>query len=329
MASQLGVLPRDVIDSMLPQLPSLEGTAESTPSQLRFIKLFHPRTGLPSLFLPHRSSVENEATSVLEVQMVSPPEKRSWFMSSDEVVEDGKLLLLTPIDPAFLLIPILRSLISAEGDPGNFRPIDDLFEDAAVKLKSLESSSQATTDLLYLSSLPCVQTAMSRICETKDITEDITVYRFSTLHTMEYLQLKVGNLRRPEILESSKTILRNLAKDGLMEDGKETLLELARTRAACELVSQYLPRDLYTTLLGSYDFAPLDAYLKTLREEEATLAAADMSKVEMRESQTQSSASGDKKRKGQTKASYGVEKLKKANVKGMSKISSFFQKTVA
>ena len=33
-----------------------------------------------------------------------------------------------------------------------------------------------------------------------------------------------------------------------------------------------------------------------------------------------------KKRKAKTKASHGVEKLKKANVSGMAKISSFFQK---
>lgn len=80
--------------------------------------------GLPSLFLPYEVSGKSV---ILEVQVVSPPNRRSWFMS-DEVLEgtctwliifsprvftglvDGKLLIMTPIDPAFLLIPILRVL---------------------------------------------------------------------------------------------------------------------------------------------------------------------------------------------------------------------------
>ena len=52
-----------------------------------------------------------------------------------------------------------------------------------------------------------------------------------------------------------------------------------------------------------------------------------MNAVEARESRSGQAkdASGDKKRKA-AKGSTGVEKLKKANVKGMAKLSSFFQK---
>jgi len=35
---------------------------------------------------------------------------------------------------------------------------------------------------------------------------------------------------------------------------------------------------------------------------------------------------GGKKRKAKSKASQGVERLKKANISGMAKLSSFFQK---
>jgi len=49
---------------------------------------------------------------ILEVQAVDPPASRSWFMDDDTVLEDGRLLLMTPVDPAFLLIPILRVVSS-------------------------------------------------------------------------------------------------------------------------------------------------------------------------------------------------------------------------
>jgi len=60
-----------------------------------------------------------------------------------------------------------------------------------------------------------------------DITADITVYRYSSTKHLEYLQKKVANLEQSHALHSSRTITRSLAKDGLMEDGKENLLKSA------------------------------------------------------------------------------------------------------
>lgn len=51
------------------------------------------------------------------------------------------------------------------------------------------------------------------------------VYRLSIHKTVEYLRLKVDRLAVPEVLEVSRTSIRGLAKDGLMEDGKENLLK--------------------------------------------------------------------------------------------------------
>lgn len=41
----------------------------------------------------------------------------------------------------------------------------------------------------------------------------------------EYLQAKVFRLSKHSAAEKSRTIIRSLAKDGLMDDGKENLLE--------------------------------------------------------------------------------------------------------
>jgi len=42
---------------------------------------------------------------------------------------------------------------------------------------------------------------------------------------MEYLQAKVSRLSKHAVAEKSRTIIRGLARDGLMDDGKEDLLE--------------------------------------------------------------------------------------------------------
>ena len=57
-----------------------------------------------------------------------------------------------------------------------------------------------------------------------DITEDMTVYRYSPERVQAYLRSKVARLSQGSISEISRTLTRNLAKDGLLEDGKEALL---------------------------------------------------------------------------------------------------------
>ena len=49
------------------------------------------------------------------------------------------------------------------------------------------------------------------------------VYRFSLSKTNEYLHRKVAHLETCAAFES-RTIVRELAKDGLMEDGREDIL---------------------------------------------------------------------------------------------------------
>jgi ribonuclease H2 subunit B len=121
---------------------------------------------------------------------------------------------------------------------------------------------------------------------------------------------------------------------------------------ACNLVSQYVTHDLYSALIAKYEyvlfcsdgvpppvtlsltsgifflrsFTALDTHIRVLKDEDvaAALAAAPTKKKSRAADEIED---GDgKKRKAKTKPSQGVEKLKKANLSGMSKISSFFQK---
>lgn len=51
------------------------------------------------------------------------------------------------------------------------------------------------------------------------------MFRYSEVKVIEYLKAKVTRLSRHEVVEKSRTLVRNFAKDGLMDDGKEDLLE--------------------------------------------------------------------------------------------------------
>jgi ribonuclease H2 subunit B len=106
-------------------------------------------------------------------------------------------------------------------------------------------------------------------CTSLEITSEIVVYRLSLQKIVEYLRLKVARLATPEVLEVSRTLTRGLAKDGLMEDGKESLLNskcclygsvqpltrlsVGRIRAACDLLAQYLSTTTLAALLASYE----------------------------------------------------------------------------
>jgi hypothetical protein len=58
-----------------------------------------------------------------------------------------------------------------------------------------------------------------------DVTPEMTVYRYSEDKLIAYLKGKVEHLATPTVSELSRTVVRELAKDGLMEDGNERLLE--------------------------------------------------------------------------------------------------------
>ena len=77
-------------------------------------------------------------------------------------------------------------------------------------------------------------------------------------------------------------------------------------------------------LFSIFSFTKLDAYLKSLQDEAAALVVATGNTKLKRKDSKQ--ADDDNKKKVKSKASQGVDKLKKANINGMAKMSSFFKK---
>lgn len=114
---------------------------------------------------------------------------------------DGKLLVMTPIDPIFLLIPILQaikpvsicleplsplpsrpclwsSLPQNDGSAGLFQPLDDIFDEAAPKIvrsvneRTLNDDALAfppisAEDMMSLTRYDCIIDALNRICDSQ------------------------------------------------------------------------------------------------------------------------------------------------------------------
>ncbi|KAF7428249.1 hypothetical protein PC9H_007470 [Pleurotus ostreatus] len=319
--SRVSILPVELAH-ILP-IPSNSGD-----EHFAFFRLPHPRTGSPSMFLPYAARVGT--SSLLEVQAVEPPNPRSWFIDQ-EVLSDGRLIMMTPIDPTFLLLWVLKAALPEGTYVGPLRPADDIFEEAIAKLTQSTSNESASAsvvsaqDLTRFVELDCTKRAMSRVCEVKEISEELTVYRYSQAKTIEFLRQKVATVLSSGEFEHNKTIIRGLAKNGLMEDGNENLLQEGRIQASCDLVGQYISPALKAALLATYELSALENHVKTLQDTTLASAAADANSADKIKKSTKT-AGEDKKRKS-AKGSTGVEKLKKANTKGMSKISSFFAKS--
>ena len=128
-----------------------------------------------------------------------------------------------------------------DGTIGNFRPAHDIFEDAASRL-SQESKASAIRgqDIVQLTTLDCVRDALKRICDSKgssvvlrlllgssqsfshkDVTEELTVYRYSHSKLMENISAKVARLSQSNEFAAYPSLQRQLAKDGLLVEGRD------------------------------------------------------------------------------------------------------------
>ena len=87
---------------------------------------------------------------------------------------DGKLFILTPFDPMFLLVAIL--LATQQNHSNRSLPYSDIFEDASTsyqfaeldkgkKKEDDEETRGAGQDVVTFGNLPCVRRAAERICD--------------------------------------------------------------------------------------------------------------------------------------------------------------------
>ena len=107
------------------------------------------------------------------------------------------------------------------------------------------SLSVGVEDVMKFAAFECTKMAMKRLCDVKgkhggsrmmhvltrvvlEITAEITVFRYSSEKLIQELRKKVATLSTPRITEMSRCLVRSLAKDALMEDKNEDLLQVER-----------------------------------------------------------------------------------------------------
>jgi len=94
----------------------------------------------------------------------------------------------------------------------------------------------------------------------------------------------------------------------------------ARLKSSIEHFAQFLPLQITTQLVESYDFATLDTHLANMS---AAALAASMPPTNLANKTDKAAAGAGAKRKAA--ASRGVEALKKVNTASMTKLTSFFK----
>ncbi|KAL7411228.1 ribonuclease H2, subunit B [Mrakia frigida] len=350
------ILPKDVL---LPSASSSSSSPASLPPR-RFWRLPHPKTGLPAMYLPYQRAKDGSA-GVLEIQNVAPEEERCWFLG-EEVVSDGKLLVFTPIDPIFLLLPVLEATTAS---PSRFLLADHIFSTAAssaayslappfvnlasdVKQKGKEVAPPPpegveSDDVLLLGGMEGVEKLMRRVCDVQEIAEGMAAFRLSEKLLVSYLRRKVARLSKQETFERFPSLTRGLAKDGLGDltadgegevvkeekEGKklDDLLALkaeARLYQSLSLLKPYLSPTHFTLLSNSYAPSATTQPFPLLTKYLKSLVPVLPPMPTTTSSGGSAASAASKKRK----PTQGVAKLAKVDTKGMKTMDSFFKKRV-
>ena len=118
----------------------------------RLLALPHPQSGIPAYFGVH------EVGKLYEVLIVRDGQ-RSWLVGeSPQVVADGALRLLSPVDPAFVLLGALGT------DNTSYLTADDLFEAAAERCAHARTGTWPD-----IAELARYSSHLDRICDTQHV----------------------------------------------------------------------------------------------------------------------------------------------------------------
>lgn len=124
----------------------------------------HPRTGSPASYM-------TAGGQLLELN-VQRPAQAAWF-ANDFVIADGGMYLASPVDVAFILLPILE----AAAAQGQFRELSEILEACG--------DSEATR----LASMPSAVLAVAALCDVRCV-GDQEFIRLSNTKVAAWLQCK-------------------------------------------------------------------------------------------------------------------------------------------
>lgn len=194
-------------------------------SQGCFLHLKNPKTGTKTCYLMMGESIQ-------ELHWFKQ-QYSSWFLGNN-VIEDGSLYLCSPVDPIFLLFPILDEVrMKREDDLGKFRSLEEiLFVEGYPGYSHLK---------------PLLQHSLDAVCEVRDFGAS-NFYRLDDSKALAWLCCKV-----------------KLTLEGLdLLGGYESMLEERRMAHAVGLVGEYIKETPWLDRLCCHLGVDLQASRKSL-----------------------------------------------------------------
>lgn len=306
------VLPRECIENEVEPL---------------IINLVHPRTEKCAKFLQQGANLwelscldGSNAYRRNSTSTESELAARSLIFESDLAISSPDLLVCTPINGLFFVLPILYSnrdkFLSAD-------QIQDLNESRLPKY------CEAITTEMFEHSL-------HQVCETMQLEEDL-LYKFSKQKFISYLDSITGKVSKsmpPGMFEYHMELLR---PGDISKSVPQEMIDLCRCQLATHYICAYLSVTLSDVYLSSKNFESLDAYKSQVKLEKKQLK--EQQERLMENALGNESRGGDSKKSkkvvGLPSRSNGVKKqtgrpasLQKVNTKNNKSLIDMFRKTV-
>ncbi|GIY61840.1 hypothetical protein CDAR_464982 [Caerostris darwini] len=256
------------------------------------IRLKHPRTKTAVLCALDSSNILHEIVHFKD-------EFSSWFVG-DSVIEDGRIFMMTAVDPLFYILPYVNQ-------DGKFCPLEDLLVD------------EDFPDIHHLSKC-CDLEELLNIFDSKEAA-GYQVFSFNKTKSLHWLQKKADYMSSS--LKSKEISITDGSKASCLQtnDNKENPEVLQSY--ACHLISDYLSEEHSKQLFESLGLQMKEEKPKL---ENSQGAAKQNTCISPTDDYSKMYSMNSINEKQKPKLSAAQKQLMKVDKKGMKTISSFFQK---
>ncbi|CAG8524727.1 5349_t:CDS:10 [Paraglomus occultum] len=212
-----------------------EYSKDNNSESLLSIRLPHPRTGQAVRYIL-------QDQTLLEIRKVDCGSQRSWFIGNT-VQSDGSLFCLTPIDPLFVLVPILDTCRRKTSDSnGLFISLEDILD------------GEQYPSLPKLSALNNIEKYLEWVCDCQVMNSGKVVFRLNDEKVMNWLKAKISHiLSNFDSFNSLKQLIQHMNNDSI----DDRLRKEIRLKATIEIVMEYLPPLWRERLMAVYNFDAL------------------------------------------------------------------------
>jgi len=194
---------------------------------------------------PHPTKIDEQVQYLIandtffELQMLNGNLSSSWFIDNN-IHKDGSLYMATPIDPLFMILPLLELHRKKSAEhAGYFCTLDQIL-------------SQTITDINQISSFMKIKHLnLSFICDIKDI-GDQQLFRLNDTKVLKWLRCKVENTRTK--LSAMAIVSRAQAKNFIRPD-KRIIVNNETDEilnGALAFISEYITKPWKDVLYTSY-----------------------------------------------------------------------------